>query len=215
MSGPRRYGWLAGVVGVLLLVYIALNTLRTSGIGGGVPPGQIMPPFAVPLATSDLEGAANLAVRPGPGAGRSGRHPACAISDPRVLNLCAVAGRAPLVLAFATVEDAGSVAQLDAMKRVARASPDVRFAAVMTFGSRDATRRLVAARRWSFPVGYDRSGDVLAAYGVPAVPALTLAYRGRRVMREVFSTLDDARLSAAVRALRAGPPPRGATVPVP
>ena len=49
-AGASRYGWFVGLVGLLVLAYIALNTVRTSGLGGGIPVGDRLPPFAVPLS---------------------------------------------------------------------------------------------------------------------------------------------------------------------
>ena len=46
---------------VLALAYITLNTLGTDAPGSrGVPNGEKLPPFAVPLALSNLEGDAQV-----------------------------------------------------------------------------------------------------------------------------------------------------------
>ena len=48
-------GWLVGVVGVVVLAYITLNSLRTEGVGSrGLDGGTRLPPFAMPLAASAL-----------------------------------------------------------------------------------------------------------------------------------------------------------------
>ena len=55
--GTSRYTWIVGVAAVLALAYITLNTLGTDAPGSrGVPNGERLPPFAVPLALSNLEG---------------------------------------------------------------------------------------------------------------------------------------------------------------
>ena len=89
---PRvRSGWLVGLLGVLALAYITANTLRTEGVGSRGPvAGEPLPQFAAPLASSDLEGDANV----GPGEG------ACRVRGPQVMNVCDLAARGPLVLAF-------------------------------------------------------------------------------------------------------------------
>jgi hypothetical protein len=192
------------VVAVLLLAYISLNTLNTKGLGRGVPPGQPLPPFAVPLATSDLEGDANLASRAGQGA----RTAACAIRDPRALNLCALAGDHPVVIAFFSVKNDASVRQLDAMQAVSRREPATRFAAIALRGARAKVRDLVRGHAWTFPVGYDRSADIGARYGVPDLPAITFAYPGPVVARSTFRPLSETALDAEVRGIRKRPPPR-------
>lgn len=207
-AGASRYGWFVGVVAILAIAYISLNTLSTGGLGQGIPPGRPMAPFAVPLATSNLVGDANLAARTGGGAGRSGRTPACAVSDPRALTLCRAAGEHPFVLAFFSERDAASVRQLDVLQAVASRHPEARFAAVALKGDRERVRALVRKHHWSFPVGYDRGADVGAAYGVPTLPSLTFAHPGRIVAFSTFRLLDQAALDGRLRALSARPPPR-------
>lgn len=206
--GASRYGWFVGVAAILALAYISLNTLRTGGIGQGIPPGRPMPPFAVPLASSNLVGDANLATRSGSGAGRSGRTPACAVSDPRALSLCRAAGDHAFVLAFFSERDPASVRQLDALQAVAPRHPEARFAAVALKGDRDRVRALVRKHRWSFPVGYDRGADIGAAYGVPDLPALTFAHPGRIVAFSTVRPLDEAAIDGKLRALSAPPAAR-------
>src|SRR5207237_493159 len=49
-SGASRYGWFLGVVAVLLLAWIGLNTLRNHSNGSaGLTKGAQAPPFAAPL----------------------------------------------------------------------------------------------------------------------------------------------------------------------
>ena len=73
--GISRYGWWLGVLVVLILAYIGFNTLRNSSGGSrGIAAGKHLPPFAVPLALSNLNGDANIATRPDEGA--SGQRPA-------------------------------------------------------------------------------------------------------------------------------------------
>lgn len=205
--GASRYGWFVGVVAVLILAYISVNTLSNSGVSHGVPAGQPLPPFAVPLALGDLSGDANLATRDGNGAGKSGRTPACSVADPRALNLCRVAGSDPLVLIFFSIEDSRSVSQIDVAQRVAARLPGVRFAAIALRGDRKSLRSLIVRHGWTLPVGYDRNGDIAARYGVPTVPTLAFAYAGRIAMGTTFHFIDEARLQPMAAALQRRPAP--------
>src|SRR3954451_19665091 len=88
--------WIIGVVVVLVVAYITINTLRTDAPGSrGVRQGTTLPPFAAPLATSTLVGDANVLVRRSDGVPR-----ACAVRGPRVFNVCQASERGPLVLGF-------------------------------------------------------------------------------------------------------------------
>lgn len=204
-AGPappgRRYGWVVGLAGALALAYITLNTLSTDAPGvRGLPAGARMPPFAVPLALSGLDGDANVATKAGQGA--AGRVPACSVRDPRVLNVCALAARRPVVLAFA-FDRAGKACarQLDTLERVRRRHPGVAVAAVFVRGDRAALRTEIRDRGWRFPVGYDRDGAVANLYGVGGCPTLTFAYPGRAVRATVTGTLDAAALDRRMGAL--------------
>lgn len=180
MSG--RPAWIAIAAGLAILAYITWNTLTTPGAGSsGLAPGSPMPPFAAPLATSDLVGDANVARRAN--AGAAGARPACSVTDPRALNSCTLARRGPVVLAFLTEGADRCVAALDAMQRLAPRYPQVGFAAVAIRGDRGDLRDLVREHRWSFPVAQDRDGAVANLYGVAVCPTVVLAHRGGRVLR--------------------------------
>jgi AhpC/TSA family len=214
---PRgRYAWFFGVVVVLVLAYASLNILRTEGTGArGVPAGDPLPPFAAPLALSPLDGDANVATRPDQG-GR-GNRPACAVRGAQILNVCQLAERGPVVLAFLAARGGKCERQLDLLERV-RASPaarGVQVAAVAIRGDRDKLRRDIVSRGWRFPVGYDRDGLVASVYGVSVCPTITFAYPGGITMRTTLGLLGEAALRARVSALAAGsrargwrPPPR-------
>jgi hypothetical protein len=205
-----RYGWIAGAIALVVIIYIFVNTLRTHGLGGGIPVGSHMPPFAVPLASSDLVGDANLATRNGAGAGKSGHTPACRVADPRALNLCRATDHHPVLLAFVTLGEGDAAAQLDSLARVQPRFPSVRFLAVTLRGDRGRARKLIAQHGWRFPVGFDRQGDVAAKYGVPVSPTLVFAYPGRVVMTSAYRRLSDAELTADLRRLVRGPARPGA-----
>jgi len=208
--GASRYGWLVGVVALLAVVYISLNTLRTEGPGStGLQPGERLLPFAAPLVDSDLEGDANVAARAGQE--QAGPRPACEVRDPRALNVCALARRGPVVLAFLTSGAGKCVRELDAIEQVAARFPAVGFAAVGIKGERDDYRRLAREHGWSFPLAQDRDGAVANLYAVAVCPTVVLAYRGGEVMETALGdqVATPARLAARVRALERGPARRG------
>ena len=201
-AGASRYGWFVGVVGILVLAWISLNTLRTNSLSSGFRAGTKLPAFAVPRLESNLDGDANLAVHTGTGAGKSGRVTACEVRDPRALNFCTFAAGHPVVLVFASVQDDASRAQLDTVARVRRRVPDVRFAAIMLRGSRGDARKDARAHGWDFALGYDDHADVAAAYGVKSLPAIIFGDRRRRVAQQtVYRPLSAAQLTARARRL--------------
>lgn len=204
-TSGAKYGWLVGVVGLVLLGWILLNTLRTEGPGSTGPAvGATLPPFAAPLVTSDLDGDANVARRADQG--DAGRIPACDVDDPRAFNACTVVRERPLVLAFLTSKAEKCAGELDAMEEVAADFPGVAFAAVGIKGDRDDFRELARAHGWSFPIAWDRDGAVSNVYGIAVCPTVVLARRGGRVAETLLG--DEAAtasaLAARVRALERG-----------
>jgi peroxiredoxin len=195
----RRYGWIVGVVGLLLIAYITLNTLRTQG-REAPQEGKQLPPFATPLALSSLNGDANVARKSGSGA--SGKRPACEVRGDDVFNVCDLAARSPLVLAFFITRGGTECRrQLDVIQRVQGRFPGVRFAAVAVRGNRGDLRTLIRRRGWTFPIGFDRDGAVANLYGVAVCPTIVFAYPRRLTMVTDFGYLGEAKLAARVRAL--------------
>lgn len=191
----RRYRWMIGGFGVLLVVIISVSFLATHGAGSpGVPAGKRLHFFVAPLATSGLNLDANTNPRCDPA------HP-----NPRGLNVC---GRTPLVLAFFVTGSADCRRQVDTMQMVASQfrGSGIQFAAVAVRAKRAATAALVAAHRWTIPVAYDSDGAVGALYGVEICPMLELAYRGGTVGARLIGNhwLTSTALAARVRALQTG-----------
>jgi hypothetical protein len=208
-SVPRYGGGYArymGLLAVLLIVVAALNTaLSKPHSVSGIAPGQRLPPFAVPLATGNLGGDANVATHANEGA--AGRLPACAVRGPQILNICQLYEAGPVVLALFV--DAGSCpAVLGDLQAIAPSFPGVRFAAVSLGGDRAALRRLIRARELGIPVGIDHDGALAALYRDASCPQLTFAYPGGVVQsralltRPAASTLR-ARVNELVTAARA------------
>jgi hypothetical protein len=191
-AGASRSAWIAGVAALVAIAYITLNTIGTDAPGSrGVPKGEGLPPFAVPLALSNLEGDAQV-----------DPDKACAVRGPKVLNSCELADRGPVALAFFATRSKRCERQVDVLERVRRRFPDVGFAAVSVRGERAEVRRLARERRWRLPVGYDHDGAVSNAYAVAICPTITFARRGGKVAFTSYRLLDDAALAARIEALR-------------
>jgi peroxiredoxin len=127
-----------------------------------------------------------------------------------VFNVCDLAARSPLVLAFfITRGGAECRRELDVMQRVQARFRGVRFAAVAVRGDRGDLRRLIRRRGWTFPIGYDRDGAVANLYGVAVCPTIVFAYPRRLTMLTDFGYLGEAKLAERVRALEAASEHRG------
>ncbi len=205
---PARthYGRYVGMLGLLALVLITLNTALTKPNGAtGIPPGQSLAPFAVPLASGSLVGDANVATTANQGS--AGKLPACQVRGPQVLNVCQLYEQGPVVLALFV--NAGSCADvLGDLQTLAGKFPGVRFAAVAIKGERASLRRLVRTKRLTLPVGIDSDGALAALYKVASCPQVSFAYPGGRVqskalLRRVPPATLRARVSELVAASRA------------
>ena len=201
-----------GVAIVALIAYVTLNTLRTDSPGArGVPDDSPLPPFAAPLALGAETGDANVAREADQG--RAGRVPACSVRGPAVLNVCQLAERGPVVLAFLIDRGGVCTRQLDEIERVRTRFAGVQFAAVAVRGDRGRLRRLIRAHRWRFPVGYDHDGAVANAYFVGVCPTMTFAYAGGIAMHTTVGLLGQPGLEARLRQLVAGSEERGWKAP--
>jgi peroxiredoxin len=119
-----------------------------------------------------------------------------------VFNVCDLAARSPLVLAFFITRGGTECRrQLDVIQRVQGRFPGVRFAAVAVRGNRGDLRTLIRRRGWTFPIGFDRDGAVANLYGVAVCPTIVFAYPRRLTMVTDFGYLGDAKLATRVRAL--------------
>jgi hypothetical protein len=205
-AGASRYGWFVGVVVVLLLAYITLNTLRSDGPGSqGLRPGSRLPAFAAPLALSGIDADVNVARRAGQGA--AGNRPACTVRGPGILNSCELAERGPVVLAFLATRGAQCTREIDRLQALRGAHRGVQIAAVSIRGDRDGLRDLVRAHGWTLPVAYDRDGILANLFGVAVCPQITYALPGGRVLGTSVGELGggglERRIAALERAARA------------
>jgi hypothetical protein len=211
LPGPGdrpSYGRYVGVLGVLIVALALINAALSKHNGAsGLEPGRRLPPFAVPLATGNVPGQANVAAAPNEGA--AGRRPACSVRGPQILNVCELYESGPVVLAL-FVDSGSCPAILGDLQSIAPSFPGVRFAAVALGGDRASVRRAIAARGVRFPVGIDSDGALLVLYRDASCPQLTLAYPGGVVQsRALLTRPSPATLRARVAALVAGSRERG------
>ena len=195
----RRYGWAVGLLATALAIGFLLYTLSSHASGTtGIPAGKPLRFFAAPLAASTLTGDANL-------------DPPCtpARHDPRALNVCLLAKRAPLVLAFFVTNSRQCEREVDTLQAIAvgPALRGARLVAVAVHTQRAAAAEVVRAHHWTIPVAYDADGAVGALYGVTACPLLELAERGGTVAQRLIGEhwLNRDALAARVRALLEAP----------
>ena len=147
-GGAHRYGWFIAIVGVALIAYASLNTLRTHSVGSqGLKIGTKVPPFAAPLALGTIDGDVNVARKANQGS--AGRRPACSVRGPQILNSCELAEGGPFVLAFLATRGTQCTRELDRLARVRARHPRVQVAAVSIRGDRDDLRALVRRHGWA------------------------------------------------------------------
>jgi hypothetical protein len=180
MDRPERhYGRYVGVLGLVIVALITVNTVLTKPNGAtGIAPGRPLAPFAVPLVLSELKGDANVATHADDGS--AGKVPACSVRKSTALNICQLYERGPLVLALFV--DGGSCPKiLSEMQTLVPQFPQVQFAAVAIEGGRTQLRHLIRSRALTFPVGIDEDGVLTILYKVASCPQVTLAYPGGTV----------------------------------
>lgn len=193
--GLGRYTWFLGVVAFLLIVVAILNGISTEGVQSGGPErGATMQPFATPLAASDLEGDANVATKDDQG--EFGARAACKVRGPKILNICELYEKGPVVLAIFPAEGDQCRTVLDQFQRLAPRFPRATFAAVGSRGDRDDLKG-----PWRFPVGWDRDGAIASLYGLVGCPQITFARRGGKVFETTRREMSDNQIAGLVRRL--------------
>ena len=202
--GASRYGWFLGVVAVLLLAYIGLNTLSNQGTSAtGLNKGALAPPFAAPLVFSSFPDDADVNVARKADQGGAGKVPACSMTDPGVLNVCRLYADRPAVLIFTATRSGDCIRQLDIVQRLRARFPDVAFAAIAIRGTRGDLKRLTRDHGWTFPVAYDHDGALANVYGIAVCPQLTFIRRDGRVEDTTVGLVQPAELTRRLRALQA------------
>ena len=207
-----RYGRYAGLLALLLLALVTINTIATKPNGDkGIAPGEKLAPFAAPLVLGGLQGSADVATEPDQGS--AGRVPACKLRGPQILNICELYEQGPVVLALFV--DAGSCPKvLGDMQALRSSFPQVRFAAVAIKGERTQVRALTRAHGLTFPVGLDGDGRLVALYRMATCPQVSFALPGGVVQSQaLLSRPSRATLRARVAELVAAATARGWKAP--
>jgi peroxiredoxin len=191
----RRYGWVVAAIAAVLVIAFAVYSVTTHPTSSaGVPAGSQLHFFSAPLAASTLNGDANV-------------NPPCTLArhDPRALNVCLLAKRGPLVLAFFVTNSSVCEREVSTLQDLADMPTlrGVQFAAVAIHAAHAATDKVVRAHGWTIPVAYDADGAVGDLYDVTACPMLELSERGGKVTDRLIGEhwLNERAVEARVRPL--------------
>lgn len=201
----NKYAWAVGIVALMGVSVLLLLAITGSDQGAGVrgpQPGQKLPAFAAPLATSDVDDDFDANVFPTPKAARSAgsRLAACQVRTESVLNSCELRER-PSVLTLIVTEGTDCEPQVDRVERMRKDFPQVNFAVVMSGQKRSEAERIARRRGWGMPVGVDRDGAVTNLNGVGVCPT-TVFSDGRGIVRRTdLGNLTESQLRAHTRAL--------------
>jgi hypothetical protein len=199
------------LVGVAFLIIVGIATLHTLSGGGNnetlgldkFPARWPLPEFAVPAATSQLEGDANVSQDDCGDAGvpcgeDPQREPACGISTPGALRVCDYFDK-PLVLSFWFTKGDDCIAQQDVVDAAyQRYRGRVNFLSVDIRDGRETVRELVAENGWRMPVGYDHDGAVGALYHVGGCPTIAYVYPGGTLQGATIGELNAAQFDGHV-----------------
>lgn len=198
------------IVGLFFLVVVVIAFMNSGDQGGSTlglddqPPHWPLPEFAVPVATSDLEGDANIAQDdcessqiPCPADAR--RTPACRVEDPRAIRVCDLF-RNPSVISFWFTKGGGSCAEQQDVVSAAyeRYRGRVSFLSLDVRDDRDTVRDLVSERDWQMPVGYDRDGAVASLYRVGGCPTVAYVFPGGTLQSASAGKLTTEELGARI-----------------
>lgn len=186
----RRYQWMIGIVGLVLVLVFSVYLLISNGVESpGIAAGGRLHDFVAPLATSGINKPANADPHCNP-----------AKPNPKGLNVC---GRRPIVLDFFVTGSGDCVRSVDALQKVSAEFPAVQFAAVAVRGSLSSTAALERSHHWTIPIGVDEDGRVGEVYGVEICPMIEIAQRGGVVVKRLVGDnwLSARKLAAQVRVL--------------
>jgi hypothetical protein len=195
-----RYMWVVGVAFVIVVAIAGINALRHSGGGlRGPRVGETLPAFAAPLATSQLDGDANVRQTANQSS-RAGAKPACQVNLPGSITSCALS-RKPLVLSVIVPGVAKCENQLDTFQRLAKRYPSAQFAAVVSGKKRADVAALVRRHGWTFPVAVDPDLAVFNLYRVAICPTTVFAKPGGTVAYTSIRPLMEPQLTNELRAI--------------
>ena len=198
-DGSRRPGFnyvtVVGVAFVVVILLALVNMLRTEDSGtvgiGEVGRGEPVPKFAVPVASSDLDGDANI-----------DPEQACGVEGADVIRVCDYFDR-PLVMSFwftkggsqcIDQQDVFDDVTLDYKRRLGALSINVR-------DDRDDVRSLIEEHGWKVPAGYDRDGAVSNIYRVGGCPTFIYVRKGGVMKNATIGPASAEELNAQIRSL--------------
>lgn len=192
---PFNYVAVVGIVFFLIIAAALFNMLKTEDSGtvglGPVLLGEQVPPFAVPIATSDLDGDANI-----------DEEDACSVEGDDVMRICDYFDR-PLIMSFWFTK--GSSKCIDAQDTfedlAARYRDRAGFVSINVRDDRDLVRDLIDEHDWKVPVGYDRDGAVSNIYRVGVCPTFLFVKRGGILRNAEVGDQPLDQLDAQVRSL--------------
>jgi hypothetical protein len=201
-------------VGLIFLALIAVATVHTLTGGGGEdtlgldkqPPRWPLPEFAVPAASGQLEGDANIyqddcGSSSLPCSEQPPRVPACQIATAGAIRVCDLFDR-PLVISFWFGTENRCERQQSVVSSVAeRYRGRVNFLSLDVLDSRESVGELVREQGWQMPVGFDRDGAVAALYRIALCPTFAYAYPGGTLQSASIGELGVGGLSQHVREL--------------
>jgi hypothetical protein len=174
-----RYGVYVVVLAAILLIAFTIHVALSSHKGAtSIKPGSQIPPFAAPYALGGPPGEVDVATHANDGP--AGKVAACAERGPRILNICQLYDRGPVVLAL--FFDAGSCAGvLNDLQRLVRVFPRVGFAAVAIKEDARQIAKMVRAKGLTLPVGVDTDGRLGERFAMVSCPQITFVYPGGTV----------------------------------
>jgi hypothetical protein len=199
----NRYVWLIGILAFMGIVVLLFTTsLPNAGKGvRGMEPGVRIPDFAAPLATSNLEGDANVCQRREQCNDQAGNVPACQVRSPAVFNVCD-ARRHPLVLSFVFDKGADCTPQIDRVQRMKDDVPGVDFAVIFYSQKKNTEIAELARRRgWTMPVAHTTDAAVTNLYGIGGCPTTIFVRHGGRALKTVLGPITEEDLRDTARSL--------------
>jgi len=206
VAGARYSRYVVALAAVLLVAFtlhVALSPHRGST---SIQPGKRVPPFAAPYALGGPTGEVDTAAHANDG--QAGRVAACSERGSKILNICQLYERGPVVLAL--YFDAGSCSGiLEDLQRLAQSFAKVSFAAVAVKESASSVAHVVRSKRLTVPVGVDGDGRLGELYAMVSCPQITFIYPGGVVQSTLLHRPSLPALHARVAALLAGSRARG------
>ena len=177
----NKYAWVVGILMLMGLgVLLFAQTLPNQGKGlRGPEPGQRLPAFAAPTASSHFDGDADANVcQKRPCNENAGRIPACELRAEGIVTVCPTE-KGARVMTFVVTRGTDCEPQVDRVERMMADFPEVEFVTVLSGDSKEEAKNLARVRRWRQPVAVDEDGSLVNLYGVGVCPITVFARDGR------------------------------------